>query len=141
MQVAAKAEFAASFTLYLSVKPEFPHVGRFHGPFRCDSRLKSIIWAALRKLRTKWVSKSRRSLRMDYEPVAGVAGKIRGEPTSYFAPLANEYRQRGAAQTRDRDLSVAALAAARSHEWQIVYGQALYETGEFDEARKCSSEP
>ncbi len=61
--------------------------------------------------------------------------KFNENPRRFFAPLANEYRKAG-------DLE-RAIAICRAHlgqmpghmSGQIVYGQALFENGEYDEAR------
>jgi tetratricopeptide (TPR) repeat protein len=61
--------------------------------------------------------------------------KFEENPRRYFAPLANEYRKSG-----DLEQAIALCREYLPHQpghmsGHIVYGQALYETGELDEAR------
>jgi tetratricopeptide (TPR) repeat protein len=61
--------------------------------------------------------------------------KFEENPRRYFAPLANEYRK-GGQPKRAIEICRSQLAQMPGHmSGQIVYGQALYETGEFVEAR------
>jgi len=73
---------------------------------------------------------------MDYDRLRELQEKFDENPRRYFAPLANEYRK-GGQQRRAIEICREQLAHMPGHmSGQIVYGQALYETGEFDEARK-----
>src|SRR6476469_2140107 len=49
-------------------------------------------------------------------PTARIAGKIRGEPAQVLCASGKRIPQRGTGQARDRDLSRAARAHARTHE-------------------------
>jgi len=73
---------------------------------------------------------------MDYDRLRELQGKFNENPRRYFAPLANEYRKAGNAK-RAIEICRAHLAQMPGHmSGQVVYGQALFEGGEFDEARK-----
>jgi tetratricopeptide (TPR) repeat protein len=73
---------------------------------------------------------------MDYDRLRELQEKFEENPRRYFAPLANEYRKGGQAK-RAIEICREQLAHMPGHmSGQIVYGQALYETGEFEEARK-----
>ena len=62
--------------------------------------------------------------------------KFNENPRRYFAPLANEYRKAGNAK-RAIEICRAHLAQLPGHmSGQIVYGQSLFEGGEYEEARK-----
>src|SRR3982751_5031502 len=72
---------------------------------------------------------------MDYDRLRELQEKFEENPRRYFAPLANEYRK-GGQPKRAIEICRAQLAQMPGHmSGQIVYGQALYEAGEFDEAR------
>src|SRR5947207_2117981 len=72
---------------------------------------------------------------MDYDRLRELQEKFEENPRRYFAPLANEYRK-GGQPKRAIEICRAQLAQMPGHmSGQIVYGQALYESGEFDEAR------
>src|SRR6266566_3015152 len=72
---------------------------------------------------------------MDYDRLRELQEKFEENPRRYFAPLANEYRK-GGQQRRAIEICSEQLAHMPGHmSGQIVYGQALYEVGEFDEAR------
>jgi tetratricopeptide (TPR) repeat protein len=72
---------------------------------------------------------------MDYDRLRELQEKFEENPRRYFAPLANEYRK-GGQPKRAVEICRAQLAQMPGHmSGQIVYGQALYECGEFDEAR------
>ncbi|MDQ6688912.1 MAG: tetratricopeptide repeat protein [Gemmatimonadota bacterium] len=73
---------------------------------------------------------------MDYDRLRELQEKFDENPRRYFAPLANEYRKGGQAK-RAIEICRAQLAQMPGHmSGQIVFGQALYEEGEFDEARE-----
>src|SRR5438876_445486 len=73
---------------------------------------------------------------MDYDRLRELQQKFEENPRRYFAPLANEYRK-GGQPKRAIEICRAQLAQMPGHmSGQIVYGQALYEAGEFDEARQ-----
>jgi tetratricopeptide (TPR) repeat protein len=73
---------------------------------------------------------------MDYDRLRELQEKFDENPRRYFAPLANEYRKGGQVK-RAIDICRAQLAQMPGHmSGQIVFGQALYEAGEFDEARQ-----
>ena len=72
---------------------------------------------------------------MDYDRLRELQEKFDENPRRYFAPLANEYRKGGQAK-RAIEICRAHLAQMPGHmSGQIVFGQALFETGEWDEAR------
>lgn len=73
---------------------------------------------------------------MDYDRLRELQEKFEENPRRYFAPLANEYRK-GGQPKRAIEICRAQLSQMPGHmSGQIVYGQALYEAGEFDEARQ-----
>src|ERR1700686_2797738 len=73
---------------------------------------------------------------MDYDRLRELQQKFEENPRRYFAPLANEYRK-GGQPKRAIEICRSQLSQMPGHmSGQIVYGQALYETGEFDEARQ-----
>src|SRR5690242_2446436 len=73
---------------------------------------------------------------MDYDRLRELQEKFEENPRRYFAPLANEYRK-GGQPKRAIEICRAQLAQMPGHmSGQIVFGQALYEAGEFDEARE-----
>jgi tetratricopeptide (TPR) repeat protein len=73
---------------------------------------------------------------MDYDRLRELQEKFDENPRRYFAPLANEYRK-GGQPKRAIEICRAHLAQMPGHmSGQIVYGQALYEAGEFDEAKE-----
>ncbi len=73
---------------------------------------------------------------MDYDRLRELQQKYDENPRRYFAPLANEYRKGGQLK-RAIDICRAQLAEMPGHmSGQIVFGQALYESGEFEESRK-----
>ncbi len=73
---------------------------------------------------------------MDYDRLRELQEKFDENPRRYFAPLANEYRK-GGQPKRAIEICRAQLAQMPGHmSGQIVFGQALYEEGEFDEARE-----
>jgi len=73
---------------------------------------------------------------MDYDRLRELQEKFDENPRRYFAPLANEYRK-GGQPKRAIEICRAHLAQMPGHmSGQIVYGQSLYEAGEFDEARE-----
>ncbi|MEP6550579.1 MAG: tetratricopeptide repeat protein, partial [Gemmatimonadales bacterium] len=73
---------------------------------------------------------------MDYDRLRELQEKFEENPRRYFAPLANEYRK-GGQPRRAIDICRAQLKQMPGHiSGQIVYGQALYEVGEFDDARE-----
>src|SRR6202158_2843135 len=73
---------------------------------------------------------------MDYDRLRELQEKFDKTPRRYFAPLANEYRK-GGQPKRAIELCRAHLAQMPGHmSGQIVYGQSLYEAGEFDEAKE-----
>src|SRR5712675_2357799 len=72
---------------------------------------------------------------MDYDRLRELQQKFEENPRRYFAPLANEYRK-GGQPKRAIEICLSQLAQMPGHmSGQIVYGQALYEIGEFAEAR------
>jgi tetratricopeptide (TPR) repeat protein len=72
---------------------------------------------------------------MDYDRLRELQQKFEENPRRYFAPLANEYRK-GGQPKRAIEICRSQLVQMPGHmSGQIVYGQALYETGEFAEAR------
>src|SRR6202140_2427548 len=72
---------------------------------------------------------------MDYDRLRELQQKFDENPRRYFAPLANEYRK-GGQPKRAIEICRAHLAQMPGHmSGQIVYGQSLYEAGEFDEAK------
>src|SRR6267142_1316485 len=78
---------------------------------------------------------------MDYDRLRELQEKFEENPRRYFAPLANEYRK-GGQPKRAIEICRSQLSQLPGHmSGQIVYGQALYETGEFDEARKVFERP
>jgi tetratricopeptide (TPR) repeat protein len=73
---------------------------------------------------------------MDYDRLRELQQKFEENPRRYFAPLANEYRK-GGQPRRAIEICKAQLENMPGHmSGQIVYGQALYEAGEFAEARE-----
>jgi tetratricopeptide (TPR) repeat protein len=73
---------------------------------------------------------------MDYDRLRELQEKFEENPRRYFAPLANEYRK-GGQPKRAIEICRSQLAQMPGHmSGQIVYGQSLYECGEFDEARE-----
>jgi tetratricopeptide (TPR) repeat protein len=73
---------------------------------------------------------------VDYDRLRELQEKFEENPRRYFAPLANEYRK-GGQPKRAIEICRVQLAQMPGHmSGQIVFGQALYESGEFDEARK-----
>src|SRR5438045_816435 len=73
---------------------------------------------------------------MDYDRLRELQTKFDENPRRYFAPLANEYRK-GGQPKRAIEICRAQLEQMPGHmSGQIVYGQALYEAGEFEEARQ-----
>src|SRR6266480_107685 len=73
---------------------------------------------------------------MDYDRLRELQQKFEENPRRYFAPLANEYRK-GGQPKRAIEICRVQLAQMPGHmSGQIVYGQSLYEVGEFDEARQ-----
>jgi tetratricopeptide (TPR) repeat protein len=72
---------------------------------------------------------------MDYDRLRELQEKFEENPRRYFAPLANEYRK-GGQPKRAIEICRSQLSQMPGHmSGQIVYGQSLYETGEFEEAR------
>ncbi len=72
---------------------------------------------------------------MDYDRLRELQEKFDENPRRYFAPLANEYRK-GGQPKRAIEICRAHLAQMPGHmSGQIVFGQALFEAGEWDEAR------
>jgi tetratricopeptide (TPR) repeat protein len=72
---------------------------------------------------------------VDYDRLRELQEKFDENPRRYFAPLANEYRK-GGQPKRAIEICRAHLAQMPGHmSGQIVYGQALFEAGEWDEAR------
>jgi tetratricopeptide (TPR) repeat protein len=72
---------------------------------------------------------------MDYDRLRELQQKYDENPRRYFAPLANEYRKGGQLK-RAIEICRAQLAEMPGHmSGQIVFGQALYEAGEYEEAR------
>ena len=73
---------------------------------------------------------------MDYDRLRELQQKFEENPRRYFAPLANEYRK-GGQPKRAIEICRAQLEQMPGHmSGQIVYGQSLYEAGEFGEARE-----
>ena len=73
---------------------------------------------------------------MDYDRLRELQAKFDENPRRYFAPLANEYRK-GGNPKRAIEICRAHLAQMPGHmSGQVVFGQALFEGGEFEEARK-----
>ena len=73
---------------------------------------------------------------MDYDRLRELQAKFDENPRRYFAPLANEYRK-GGNPKRAIEICRAHLAQMPGHmSGQVVYGQSLFEGGEYDEARK-----
>jgi tetratricopeptide (TPR) repeat protein len=73
---------------------------------------------------------------MDYDRLRELQQKFDENPRRYFAPLANEYRK-GGQPKRAIEICRAHLAQMPGHmSGQIVFGQSLYEAGEFDEAKE-----
>src|SRR5207248_10334253 len=73
---------------------------------------------------------------MDYDRLRELQEKFEENPRRYFAPLANEYRK-GGQPKRAIEICRAQLAQMPGHmSGQIAFGQALYEAGEFEEARQ-----
>jgi len=72
---------------------------------------------------------------VDYDRLRELQQKFDENPRRYFAPLANEYRKGGQLK-RAIEICRSHLAQMPGHmSGQIVYGQALFEAGEWDEAR------
>jgi tetratricopeptide (TPR) repeat protein len=72
---------------------------------------------------------------VDYDRLRELQDKFYQNPRRYFAPLANEYRK-GGQHKRAIEICRAHLAQMPGHmSGQIVFGQALFESGEWDEAR------
>ena len=72
---------------------------------------------------------------MDYDRLRELQEKFDENPRRYFAPLANEYRK-GGQPKRAIEICRTHLAQMPGHmSGQIVFGQALFESGEWDEAR------
>jgi len=72
---------------------------------------------------------------VDYDRLRELQEKFEENPRRYFAPLANEYRK-GGQPKRAIEICRAHLAQMPGHmSGQIVFGQALFEAGEWDEAR------
>src|SRR3954462_7953655 len=111
----------ASARVLCCVKPEF---GQDVAGFRADRGKK---WLVLRRQASRGI--------MDYDRLRELQEKFEENPRRYFAPLANEYRK-GGQPKRAIEICRAQLAQMPGHmSGQIVFGQALYEAGEFDEAR------
>jgi tetratricopeptide (TPR) repeat protein len=73
---------------------------------------------------------------MDYDRLRELQEKFDENPRRYFAPLANEYRK-GGQPKRAIEICRAHLVQMPGHmSGQIVYGQSLYEAGEFVEAKE-----
>jgi len=73
---------------------------------------------------------------MDYDRLRDLQAKFDENPRRYFAPLANEYRKAGNPK-RAIEICRAHLSQLPGHmSGQVVYGQALFEGAEYDEARK-----
>src|SRR3990170_5200923 len=73
---------------------------------------------------------------MDYDRLRELQAKFDENPRRYFAPLANEYRK-GGNPKRAIEICRAHLAQMPGHmSGQVVFGQALFEGGEYEEARK-----
>jgi tetratricopeptide (TPR) repeat protein len=72
---------------------------------------------------------------VDYDRLRELQQKFEENPRRYFAPLANEYRK-GGQHKRAIEICRTHLAQMPGHmSGQIVFGQALFESGEWDEAR------
>ncbi|MEP6857773.1 MAG: tetratricopeptide repeat protein [Gemmatimonadales bacterium] len=72
---------------------------------------------------------------MDYDRLRELQTKFDENPRRYFAPLANEYRK-GGQPKRAIEICRLHLAQMPGHmSGQIVYGQALFEAGEWEEAK------
>jgi tetratricopeptide (TPR) repeat protein len=72
---------------------------------------------------------------VDYDRLRELQEKFEENPRRYFAPLANEYRK-GGQHKRAIEICRAHLAQMPGHmSGQIVFGQALFEAGEWEEAR------
>jgi tetratricopeptide (TPR) repeat protein len=72
---------------------------------------------------------------VDYDRLRELQAKFDENPRRYFAPLANEYRK-GGQPKRAIEICRAHLAQMPGHmSGQIVYGQALFEAGEWEEAK------
>ena len=72
---------------------------------------------------------------MDYDRLRELQQKFEENPRRYFAPLANEYRK-GGQHKRAIEICRTHLAQMPGHmSGQIVFGQALFESGEWEEAR------
>ncbi|HET6761745.1 MAG TPA: tetratricopeptide repeat protein, partial [Gemmatimonadaceae bacterium] len=72
---------------------------------------------------------------MDYDRLRELQEKFDENPRRYFAPLANEYRK-GGQPKRAIEICRTHLAQMPGHmSGQIVFGQALFEAGEWAEAR------
>jgi tetratricopeptide (TPR) repeat protein len=72
---------------------------------------------------------------VDYDRLRELQEKFDENPRRYFAPLANEYRK-GGQPKRAIEICRAHLAQMPGHmSGQIVFGQALFEAGEWAEAR------
>ena len=72
---------------------------------------------------------------MDYDRLRELQEKFDENPRRYFAPLANEYRK-GGQPKRAIEICRVHLAQMPGHmSGQIVYGQALFEAGEWEEAK------
>ena len=73
---------------------------------------------------------------MDYDRLRELQAKFDENPRRYFAPLANEYRK-GGNPKRAIEICRAHLAQMPGHmSGQVVFGQSLFEGGEYEEARK-----
>jgi tetratricopeptide (TPR) repeat protein len=73
---------------------------------------------------------------MDYDRLRELQEKFEENPRRYFAPLANEYRK-GGQPKRAIEICRSQLSQMPGHmSGQIVYGQSLYECGEFEEAKQ-----
>jgi tetratricopeptide (TPR) repeat protein len=73
---------------------------------------------------------------MDYDRLRELQEKFDENPRRYFAPLANEYRK-GGQPKRAIEICRAHLAQMPGHmSGQIVFGQSLFEAGEYAEARQ-----
>ena len=72
---------------------------------------------------------------MDYDRLRELQQKFEENPRRYFAPLANEYRK-GGQPKRAIEICREHLAQMPGHmSGQIVFGQALFESGEWEEAK------
>ena len=73
---------------------------------------------------------------MDYDRLRELQEKFEENPRRYFAPLANEYRK-GGQPKRAIEICRTHLAQMPGHmSGQIVFGQSLFEVGEYEEARQ-----